>query len=141
TTYNRANYLPEAIESVLSQTHRDLEVIVVDDGSTDETEAIVRPYLGRIRYARQENGGRSAARNTAVGIAQGEFVAFCDSDDRWLPDRLERQLEALAGRPEVGMVHGQVELVDAEGRLLADETEAHRALFTAAHRKPVSYAG
>jgi glycosyltransferase involved in cell wall biosynthesis len=141
TTYNRARYLPEAIESVLGQTFRDLELIVVDDGSTDDTEAAVAPYLDRLRYARQDNKGRSAARNAAVELAQGEFVAFCDSDDRWLPDRLERQLATIAQAPRIGMVHGQVELIDADGRALPDETAEHRAVFSAAHRGPVTYAG
>jgi glycosyltransferase involved in cell wall biosynthesis len=141
TTYNRARYLPESIESVLRQTVSDLEVIVVDDGSTDETQEAVAPYLSRIRYVRQANGGRSAARNAAVRAARGKYVAFCDSDDRWLPTRLERQLEAFRAEPAVSMVHGQVELIDAAGRELPNETAAHRLLFTAAHRSPVTYAG
>src|SRR5690348_13004759 len=122
TTYNRARYLPEAIESILAQTIRDLEIVVVDDGSTDDTDAVVAPYLGRVRYVRQANGGRAAARNAAVRLARGELIGFCDSDDRWLPDRLERQLQALESWPEVGMVHGQVELVDDAGRALPDRT-------------------
>jgi glycosyltransferase involved in cell wall biosynthesis len=141
TTYNRARYLPEAIESVLSQTWGDLELIVVDDGSTDDTEDVVSTYLDRVRYIRQENGGRSAARNAAVQVAQGEYVGFCDSDDRWLPDRLERQLSAIVQAPQVGMVHGHVDLIDADGRPLRDETAAHRAVFSAAHQRPASYAG
>jgi glycosyltransferase involved in cell wall biosynthesis len=141
TTYNRARFLPEAIESVLAQTADDLEVIVVDDGSTDETESVVEPFRGRIRYIRQENRGRSAARNAAVAAAEGEFVAFCDSDDVWLPDRLERQLPTVLGRPSVAMVHGQVELIGADGATLPEETDAHRAVFSRAHAKPVTYAG
>jgi glycosyltransferase involved in cell wall biosynthesis len=140
-TYNRAAYLPDAIESVLVQTLRDFEVIVLDDGSTDETEAVVTPYLERVRYVRQANEGRSAARNAAVRIARGEFVAFCDSDDRWFPDRLERQIAAFSDDPALGMVHGQVELIDAQGGPLPEQTAAHREIFSAAHRKPVTYAG
>jgi glycosyltransferase involved in cell wall biosynthesis len=141
TTYNRARYLPEAIESVLGQTVSDLEVIVLDDGSTDETESAVAPYRDRIRYVRQANAGRSEARNAAVRLAQGEFVAFCDSDDRWYPDRLARQLEVARDRADIGMIHGQVELIDPAGRTLERETAEHRSVFTAAHRKPVTYAG
>jgi len=141
TTYNRARYLPEAIQSVLAQTCRDLEVIVLDDGSTDDTEAVVAPYQDRVRYVRQENQGRSAARNAAVKLSHGELVAFCDSDDRWLPDRLERQIVCIRDRPAIGLVHGQVDLIDPDGRPLPKETEAHRALFSAAHRRPVTYAG
>jgi glycosyltransferase involved in cell wall biosynthesis len=140
-TYNRAAYLGDAIESVLAQTFADLEVIVVDDGSTDDTERVVEPYLDRVRYIRQENGGESAARNTAIAAAQGEFLAFCDSDDRWYPDRLERQTAAVRDRPRVGLVHGHVELIDEDGNRLPEQNAAHRAIFSAAHRKPVTYAG
>ncbi len=139
-THNRAHYLPGAIDSILGQTFRDFELIVVDDGSTDATSDIVAPYLDRIRYVRQENRGKAAARNAAVQLAEGDLIAFCDSDDAWVPDRLERQLDALERRPDVGMVHGQVELVDADLRPLPAQNAAHRELFSAAHRRGASYA-
>lgn len=139
-THNRAEYLPDAITSVLGQTFRDFELVVVDDGSTDATPDVVAPYLDRIRYVRQENRGKAAARNAAVQLAEGELIAFCDSDDAWLPDRLERQLAVLERRPEVGMVHGQVELVDADLRPLPEQNAAHRKLFSAAHRNRATYA-
>lgn len=139
-THNRAHYLPGAIESVLGQTFRDVDLVVVDDGSTDATADAVAPYLDRIRYVRQENRGKAAARNAAVKLAEGDLVAFCDSDDAWLPDRLERQLAAFERRPEVGMVHGQVDLVDADLRPLPEQTAAHRELFSAAHRDGATYA-
>jgi glycosyltransferase involved in cell wall biosynthesis len=139
-THNRAHYLLDAIRSVLDQSVQDLELVVVDDGSTDGTEAAVAPYLDRIRYVRTEHRGKAEARNTAVGLAQGELIAFCDSDDMWLPGRLERELEALDGRPDVGMVHGQVELVDHEQRPLPERTAEQRAVFSAAHRHGASYA-
>jgi len=141
TTYNRARYLSAAIEGALAQTVDDLEVVVVDDGSTDGTAASVEPYLDRVRYVRQANQGRAAARNTAVSLAAGAYLAFCDSDDVWYPDRLERQLEALRDRPGVGLVHGHVDVVDAQGRLLPEHTSRHRAVFSAAHRRPPAYAG
>jgi len=140
-THNRAQYLPRAIESVLDQTFGDLEVVVVDDGSTDETDQVVAPFLDRIRYVRQENQGRAAARNRAVALAQGELIAFCDSDDCWFPDRIERQLEAFDRTPDAGMVHGQVEVIDRAGRTLPDQTAAHRALLAGAHRHGATYAG
>jgi glycosyltransferase involved in cell wall biosynthesis len=139
TTYNRARYLRDALDSVLAQTVHDVEVLIVDDGSTDDTEDILASFADQIRVVRQQNRGRAAARNTAVREAAGEFVAFCDSDDMWVPDRLERGLAAFAARAEAGMVHGHVEIVDDAGQRLLERTKAHRALFSAAH--PATYAG
>lgn len=139
-THNRAHYLPDAIESILGQTVRDLQVIVVDDGSTDDTRHVVEPYLDRIEYVPTPHAGKAAARNTAVELAAGDFVAFCDSDDYWCADRLERQLAAFDEAPEVGMVHGHVEMVDRNGRPLPDVTASQRHLFSAAHRKGATYA-
>lgn len=139
-TYNRARYLGEAIESVLDQTFTDLELIVVDDGSTDDTPAVVAPYLDRIRYVRQERRGKAAARNTAVRLAQGDFIAFCDSDDCWYPDRLERQVPVLERHPDAGMIHGHVDVIDSGGRRLSNPTASARAVFGAAHTPPATYA-
>jgi Glycosyltransferases involved in cell wall biogenesis len=139
-THNRAHFLPDAIESILGQTFRDLELIVVDDGSTDGTREAIAPYLDRIRYIRREHGGKAVARNTAVQLATGDFIAFCDSDDFWYADRLERQLDALIGTPEAGMVHGHVEIIDERGQPLPDRTAEQRALFSAAHREGPTYA-
>ncbi len=86
--YNCSVYLPEAIESVLTQTYTDIEIIVVDDGSTDDTPEVVAPYLDRIRYIRQSNKGLPAARNTGIRASGGEFVALLDGDDSWLPEKL-----------------------------------------------------
>lgn len=108
-TYNRAGLLPRAMGSVLAQTYRNLELIVADDGSTDETERVVRAVEDqRVRYLRCErNGGPGYARNCGVRIASGAFIAFQDSDDEWLPDKLSRQLELLQAMPDrVGMVCG-----------------------------------
>ena len=80
-TYNRSIYIRETLDSVLRQAFSNFEVIVVDDGSTDETETVLRPYLDQIRYIRQENGGAAAARNMGVRNARGAFIAFMDSDD------------------------------------------------------------
>jgi glycosyltransferase involved in cell wall biosynthesis len=104
-TYNRAHVVITAIESALGQTRPPLEVVVVDDGSTDGTEARVRA-LGdaRVRYLGQANGGVSAARNAGVRAATGTLVAFLDSDDVWKPDKLERDVAVLAAHPEVDAV-------------------------------------
>ncbi len=140
-THNRAHYLDDAISSVLDQSFRDLELIVVDDGSTDGTSDLVDRYDDpRVRYVQREHQGKAVSRNTAVELAQGELIAFCDSDDWWVPGRLERELAALERNPHVGMVHGQVELVDENGCPLPDETATHGAIFSAAHRHGATYA-
>jgi glycosyltransferase involved in cell wall biosynthesis len=140
-THNRAAYLPRAIESVLAQTSQDLELLVVDDGSTDDTPAAVEPYLDRVRYVRRAHEGKAASRNAAVQLAEGELIAFCDSDDCWYPDRIERQLRVLDQRPDVGMVHGHIALIDGESRPLPKLTADHRALLSHAHRHGATYAG
>ncbi|MBM2835200.1 MAG: glycosyl transferase [Candidatus Brocadiaceae bacterium] len=88
-TYNRAPYVIMAIESVLAQSYQDYEIIVVDDGSTDGTRDVLEPYRDRIRYMYQDNKGVSAARNTGIQESRGEWIAFLDSDDEWLPNKLE----------------------------------------------------
>ena len=97
-TYNRAWILEEAIESVLAQTCRDFELIVVDDGSTDDTGDILARYPGII-VVKQENKGVSAARNAGVSIASGKYLAFLDSDDLWLPKKLEKQIRFFRENP------------------------------------------
>ncbi|MBI3999274.1 MAG: glycosyltransferase [Candidatus Omnitrophica bacterium] len=104
-TYNREHLLVDAVESVLSQTFKDYELIVVDDGSTDGTEEIIkRKYDGKIRYFKQENQGISGARNRGIREAKGEYIAFLDSDDLWLPEKLEKQVAFLDSHPEVGLI-------------------------------------
>ncbi|MDH3974418.1 MAG: glycosyltransferase [Deltaproteobacteria bacterium] len=105
-TYNRAHFIAECLESVLNQTCGDYEVILIDDGSTDDTEAVIKPYLDRIRYIKQENQGNAGARNSGVELAKGEILAFNDSDDLWLPDKLEKQINYLDEHPQVDMVCG-----------------------------------
>ena len=98
-TYQRRKLVERAAASVLSQSYHDLELIVVDDGSTDGTEEALAAFGDRIRYVRQDNRGTSAARNTGLGLARGEIVAFLDSDDRWLPDHLETIAAMFALHP------------------------------------------
>ncbi len=107
-TYNRAHLVGRAIQSVLNQTHQDFEIIIVDDGSSDNTEEIVNNYTDvRIRYVRhQQNRGSGAARNTGIKLAKGEYIAFQDSDDEWLPQKLEMQIEAFKRASlEVGVIY------------------------------------
>ena len=94
-TYNRADLVANAIESVLCQTYRDFEIIVADDGSTDATRARIEPYMDKITYFYQENEGKSVATNRAMERARGKWIAILDSDDVWLPDKLRFQFEAL----------------------------------------------
>jgi len=98
-TYNRAHLVGQSIESALNQTHKDLEVLIVDDASTDQTYEAVKPYLERqeVRYLRHEqNKGHQAARNTGIKNSSGEYVAFLDSDDTWIPQKIELQLSAMS---------------------------------------------
>ncbi|MBI2539988.1 MAG: glycosyltransferase family 2 protein, partial [Deltaproteobacteria bacterium] len=103
-TYNRARFLPETIESVLKQSLRDFELIVVDDGSTDGTFQMLESYGDRLRVFHQENRGPSAARNLGVRHARGRWIAIQDSDDICLPDQLEFLLDYAEKNPDLGMV-------------------------------------
>jgi glycosyltransferase involved in cell wall biosynthesis len=106
--YNSEAYLSEAIDSVLNQTVVPLDVIVVDDGSADDTPRILEPYRERIRVIVQENKGPSAARNRGIEAAAGDLIAFLDADDVWLPEKLEKQLACLEAHPRAGLVHSAV---------------------------------
>jgi len=120
-TFNRASIIVRAIRSVLGQTCQDWELIVVDDGSTDGTEQAVRGIAdNRIRYIRHEqNRGGGAARNTGIRYAQGEYVAFLDSDDEWLPEKLQKGLEVFRNSdPSVGLVYTGKVMLDETGRVL-----------------------
>jgi glycosyltransferase involved in cell wall biosynthesis len=98
-TYNRATLLPEAIESALGQSYAPVEIIVVDDGSKDDTEAVVRRFGAAVLYVSQPNAGVGVARNTGAGRASGRWIAFLDSDDAWERDKLALQLAALRAAP------------------------------------------
>lgn len=105
-TFQRAALLPRALDAIFAQTHAPAEVILVDDGSSDETPSLARGYGVRLRYQRlHETRGVSAARNHGIALSHGCWIAFCDSDDAWLPRKLERQLEALAAAPELRLCH------------------------------------
>jgi glycosyltransferase involved in cell wall biosynthesis len=101
--YNGELYLGEALESVLAQTYRPIEVIVVDDGSTDDTADVIASYGDRVWSARLPNSGTPAARNLGLSLARGEFVAFLDADDLWHPEKLARQMARFQARPELDM--------------------------------------
>lgn len=103
-TYNRAHFLKEALDSIQRQTFNDYEIIVVDDGSTDNTKEIVEQYKG-IRYIYQEHGGISKARNTAVKAAKGKWIATLDSDDLWEEQKLQKQMDYLQAHPDCRIVY------------------------------------
>lgn len=110
-TYNRANFLPRAIKSVLFQTFKDFEIIIADDGSTDNTNKVVKRFNDkRIIYVHSEiNKGAPTARNAGLRIANGEFIAFLDSDDEWLPEKLRKQVGMIENLPKsVGLIYTDV---------------------------------
>jgi len=113
-TFNMGPYIVGAVESVLRQTYGNIEVHVVDDGSTDSTAEEMRQFASdpRVTYQRQANAGQASAKNRGIAASRGEFVAFCDADDLWLPNKLELQLPAFA-RPEVGLAYTRA--VDLRG--------------------------
>jgi glycosyltransferase involved in cell wall biosynthesis len=116
-SYNMAHFVGEAIDSVLKQTYPHFEIIVIDDGSTDTTGGAVRLFQDpRIRYVYQDNRGLSAARNTGLRLAKGDYIAFLDADDRFLSNKLELQVDFLETHPDVGLVVGGMERVAMNGR-------------------------
>jgi glycosyltransferase involved in cell wall biosynthesis len=119
-TYNRAGLLPRSIESLLGQTYGDFELIVVDDGSQDDTAIVVAKFADkRIRYVRHiRNRGVAAARNTGLTEVHGAYIAFQDSDDQWMPEKLERQMRAFEKHPEAAVVYSDMHRVCSDGRVL-----------------------
>lgn len=120
-TFNCAGFISRALESAFAQTYTDYEVIVADDGSTDETRDLVARWYGKIRYLYQANRGVSAARNLAVSKASGEFLAYLDADDMWYPHKLEQQVAFLDAHPEYGLVHSDLTIVDDNDRVIVQD--------------------
>ena len=115
--YNVGPYVAEAVQSVLEQTYEMLELIVVDDGSTDDTvEQLQAIHDDRLRVIRQSNAGSSAARNTGIVAGRGEWIAFIDGDDVWLPQKLERHVAYLRARPDADLTFAWSRVVDERGR-------------------------
>ena len=104
-TYNRKNTLPRAVESVLNQTYKPVEIIIVDDGSTDGTKEWFSEMYPLVHYIYQVNSGVSLARNTGINSARGDWIALLDSDDEWLPDKLELQVKLLQNNAELRFCH------------------------------------
>jgi len=118
-SYNCAAYLPEALDSLLAQTYADFEILVIDDGSTDQTAELLQAYCTqhpKITAIRQQNQGVAVARNHGIQQAKGEWIAFLDADDILLPDKLAAQLALADAYPNVGMIHSGWQRVDSQGR-------------------------
>lgn len=125
--YNCERFIGAAIESVLQQTFRDYEIIVVDDGSTDKTNEVVQRYRGRLQYLKQSNNGQAMARNLGFRHSSGEYLAFLDADDIWYPNMLETEVAALAADPKFGLVYSDLDIIDENGRIIEKSYLSKRA--------------
>src|SRR2546427_2800360 len=122
--FNQARYLRESIDSVMGQTWRDFEVVVVDDGSTDETPNVIASYGARLRGIRKVNGGGASAVNAGIAVAQGEWVAWLSADDIWEPTKLALQMDVVARSTTVALVYGDFVYIDECGRVLGQHRSA-----------------
>ena len=120
-TFNRAGYIEAAIESILEQTHPVFEIIVVDDGSTDNTKEILKKYGSIVKYVFQENNGPASARNRGLRMAQGNYIAFLDSDDLWVPYKNTVQLRFFSEHPDIDLVFGHMANFSSEETSLEPE--------------------
>ena len=140
--YNAGDLLAETINSVLDQTHTDFELILVDDGSSDHSAAVCRSFAdSRIRYFWQENAGVSAARNSGLAMARGEFVGFIDSDDLWHPEKIAAHLAHFRARPTVGVSYSACQFINKAGALLNTRFRPKMTGITAADvysRNPIA---
>ncbi len=134
-TYNCAQYITEAVESVLNQTYKDFEIIVVDDGSRDNTKEVIKRYLNKIKYIYQQNSGPSAARNRGIKEAKGEYIAFLDADDIWLPQKLELQIKFM--EKEVGLIFSDMILFNEKG-IIKNSFLKEKLFFNKLSIKPLS---
>jgi glycosyltransferase involved in cell wall biosynthesis len=116
-TYNRKDYLKETLDSIFAQTYRDYEVTVVDDGSTDGTEQMIKKTGYPVRYYWQENQGEAATRNKLIGLAEGQFITFIDSDDLLMPDAVERMVNVMEAENEEVIVYGSYLRIDKDGNV------------------------
>lgn len=140
--YNSGRFIGEAIESVLQQGHRELELLVVDDGSTDDTPEVLARYGSRVTLIRQANAGAAAARNAGMRLARGRYVAFLDADDVWLPGKLAAQLAHLEQHPDVSLCCTWWDLMhpDSSGTYIVHAHEPHRNALDGAGYSKLTYA-
>lgn len=131
-SYNHARFLPRRMESLLAQTYPDIEIIVIDDGSPDDSVAVLRGYADdpRVRLiVREENGGWVAVSNQGLDLARGEFVLFANCDDECEPQMVERLVAAMRQHPSAGIAFCRSAMIDAEGRFLGDDFEIREPAF------------
>ena len=126
--YNSERYLARAVQSVLDQTFKEFELIIVNDGSSDRTEEIVRTFEDpRIRYEYQENRGLAATRKRALELSRGKYIAFLDHDDLWVRDKLALQIPLMEARDDVAVVYGNAATIDGDGNVISENWAGFRA--------------
>lgn len=116
--YNAEKFIKKTIESVLNQTYKDYEIIIIDDGSTDNSKKILDEFKDKVRYFKQANSGVSSARNMAIKEAAGKYIALLDQDDIWYPEKLEKQISFIKENPNVGMVYGDCYYIDDKDKVI-----------------------
>jgi glycosyltransferase involved in cell wall biosynthesis len=135
--YNAARWIAETLDSVLAQTFRDFEVIVVDDGSTDETPDVVGRYGSRVRYLRKEKGGTPSARNAGIRAARGSYIAFVDADDLWLPEKLQLQMELFLKQRDLAWTYCDTVLFQSETARLLYKTSQRTKMYAGDILRPL----
>jgi glycosyltransferase involved in cell wall biosynthesis len=119
--FNGEKYIESAIESVLNQTYKNIEIIIVDDGSTDNTPNLIRRYDGKIRYIWQSNSGSAAARNLGISNASGDFIGFLDSDDTWDKNKITLQMECFKNNPDIDVCLCNIRIINEKGSRIQDD--------------------
>lgn len=127
--YNSQDFILDAINSIKNQTHPVDEIIIIDDGSTDNTQQIVENIRGEIKYLKQKNQGPSAARNAGIKIAKGDWIAFLDADDQWTIDKIEKQLTVLSHSPELHLIAGDMQEIGIANELITQSVLAKHSLL------------
>ena len=131
--YNHVRFIRQSVESAQGQTYRDFEHIVIDDGSSDGTADILKSFGDQITHIRQENCGAHAAINRGILMSSGEYIAILDSDDAWLPNKLERQVQAFEQFPDAGLAYSQAYVINSEGDLINDREPLGRPIADSQH--------